>query len=142
MGERLIKRWWDKVEIPISPKEIKNNADRKEYFKVQKEIENIVIRLAEYEELGSIKDLKNRIQLKNIDLSEVTLGQQINKVVEERSELFDALNKFKEDEDTKEHVIEELYDNIQALLGLVQKFGISAEEVMEGYPKFLEKFKK
>ena len=70
------------------------------------------------------------IVLKNIDLSEV---------IEERTELFDALNKFKEDEDTKEHVIEELYDNIQALLGLVQKFGINAEEVMEGYQKHLDK---
>ena len=32
------------------------------------------------------------ITLKNIDLSEVTLEQQINKVIEERTELFDALN--------------------------------------------------
>ena len=79
------------------------------------------------------------ITLKNIDLSEVTLEQQINKVIEERSELFDALNKFTEDEETKEHVIEELYDNIQALLGLVQKFGINAEEVMKGYQKHLDK---
>ena len=79
------------------------------------------------------------ITLKNIDLSEVTLEQQINKVIEERTELFDALNKFKEDGETKEHVIEELYDNIQALLGLVQKFGINAEEVMEGYQKYLLK---
>ena len=79
------------------------------------------------------------ITLKNIDLSEVTLEQQINKVIEERTELFDALNKFKEDEETKEHVIEELYDNIQALLRLVQKFGINAEEVMAEYPKHLQK---
>ena len=43
MGNRLIKRWGNKVEIPVSPMEIKNNEDRKEEcFKVQKEIKKMI----------------------------------------------------------------------------------------------------
>ena len=82
------------------------------------------------------------IQLKNVDMNEVTLEQQVSKILEGRSELFDALNKFnklKEDKDAKEHVIEKLCSNIQALLGLVQKYGITAEEVAERYPEHLNK---
>ena len=32
----------DKVEIPVFPMKIKNNEDRKEYFKVQKEIKKMI----------------------------------------------------------------------------------------------------
>ena len=48
MEDRLTKRWGDKVKIPVSPMVIKDIEDRNEYFKVQKEVKDIVIRLAEY----------------------------------------------------------------------------------------------
>ena len=43
MGDRLINKWGDKVEIPVSPNGNKNNEDRKEEcFKVQKEIKKMI----------------------------------------------------------------------------------------------------
>ena len=56
------------------------------------------------------------IELKNIDLSKVSIYEQISKVAEEENEFMEAL-------------------------GLVQKLGIDANEVMKYYPKHLEKTK-
>lgn len=75
-----------------------------------------------------------QIELKNIDLSKVTIVDQIDKVTEEESEFWEAY--WKQDND---NLIEEFYDVMQSMLGLMHKSGISAEEVMEGYNKHLEK---
>lgn len=79
------------------------------------------------------------VELKNIDLSKLSMQEQCKKVEEERKELIDALNGFYIEEDTKEHVIEEYWDVVQAWLGVLDKYGITAKEVMEYYPKHLEK---
>lgn len=96
------------------------------------------------------------IQLKNIDLSNVSYLSQKNKVKEKRKEFTDAAGEynlhirtridseeFKEIEAySKNYMIETFWDMVQAGLGLIQKTGISAEEVMAEYSKHLEKIKK
>lgn len=81
------------------------------------------------------------IKLVNIDLSKVDKVTQVLKAKEERKELHSALADYTCKVDTKEHVIEEYWDLMQSYLGVLQKVGISAEEVMEHYPKHLEKMK-
>ena len=81
------------------------------------------------------------IELKNIDLENVTLKEQYKKAAEEEAEYWEALNGFIREIDTKEHVIEEFWDWVQAELGILHKRGITADEVMEGYDNHLEKIK-
>lgn len=83
------------------------------------------------------------IQLRNIDLTGISKFEQAGKVNEEMKEFFEAFKEYIENktEDNKNHVIEELWDEIQSKLGLLEKYGISAEEVMKSYPKHLEKIK-
>lgn len=76
------------------------------------------------------------IELKNIDLSKVVIEEQIDKVTEEESEFWQAYWN-----ENRENMIEEFFDVMQSMLGLMHKQGISAEEVMEGYSKHLEKIK-
>lgn len=101
------------------------------------------------------KEYKSII-LKNIDLSNVTYLSQKNKVKEKRKEFTDAAGEynlhirtridseeFKEIEEySKNYMIEAFWDMVQAGLGLIQKTGISAEEIMAEYSKHLEKIKK
>ena len=84
----------------------------------------------------------SNIVLKNIDLSEVSSSKQLDKFLEETNEFKEALIEFhnvKADGDVKAHAIEEFWDMVQASLGLLQKEGINAEEVMAEYPKHLKK---
>ena len=81
------------------------------------------------------------IELKNIDLRKVSILKQFKKVIEETGELIDALDGLYTTEDTKEHVIEEYWDLVQAWLGVLDKYCITADEVMKGYSKHLEKIK-
>lgn len=77
------------------------------------------------------------IKLKNIDLTGINVIEQLNKVKEEEMEFMVAI----ESADL-ESAIDEFYDTIQSKLGLLEKiFGITAKEVMEQYPKHLEKLK-
>jgi len=82
--------------------------------------------------------------LKNIDLTGISEFEQTQKVMEEENEFAEAYcnyinNKTKEN---KKHWIEELYDEFQSKLGLLEKEGIKAEEVMSEYPKHLNKLEK
>ena len=81
------------------------------------------------------------IKLKNIDLSTITIEKQYLKVSEEDFEYHTALHNFIGGEDTKEHVIEEFWDRMQADLGVLYKLGISAYDVMLDYDKHIEKIK-
>ena len=137
--DRLTKRWGDKVKIPVSPMVIKDIEDRDEYFKVQKEVEDIVIRLAEYEDLGNVKELENRIQLKNIDLAGYTLEEEKVKLLEEINELIkitidvDANNSF-------EHFCEKTFDILQICVGIAEKkYKKDSDRVMQEYSKHLLK---
>ena len=93
------------------------------------------------------------IVLKNVDTSNVTYLSQKNKVKEERKKFTDAAGEynlhlrtridseeFKEIEEySRDYMIESFWDMVQAGLGLIQKTGISADEVMAEYPKHLQK---
>ena len=77
------------------------------------------------------------IELRNINLENVSLLEQVNKVKEEDQEFLDAV-RYEEEE----HAIEEFWDKVQSSLGLLYKMrGITAEEVMQYYKYHLEKIK-
>lgn len=77
------------------------------------------------------------IVLKNIDLTGISNNEQFDKVLEELLELLKAFNSM-----DKSNAIEEFFDTIQAILGFMHKFlGITAQEVMQEYPRHLEKIK-
>ncbi|NFI06018.1 hypothetical protein FC959_16935 [Clostridium botulinum] len=86
-----------------------------------------------------MKDIS--ITLKNINLTGISISDEMVKVAEEDSELDKALLEYccNNTKDTKDHVIEEYWDTAQARLGLLQKCGINAQEVMQGYSKHLVK---
>lgn len=89
-----------------------------------------------------IDKANNSIQLKNIDLTGISKGEQAQKVNEEMKEFFEAFQTYIYDNGgSKSHVIEEFWDEIQSKLGLLEKYGISASDVMKEYPKHLEKLK-
>lgn len=77
------------------------------------------------------------IELRNINLENVSLSEQVSKVKEEDQEFLDAV-RYEEEE----HAIEEFWDKVQSSLGLLYKMrGITAEEVMQYYKYHLEKIK-
>lgn len=83
------------------------------------------------------------IQLKNIDLSNVSTRKQYLKSGEEESKYHEALHLYLNNEDTKEHVIEKLFDFIQAELGILEKRGIKADDIMKYYnTKYIDKLDK
>ena len=92
------------------------------------------------------------IELKNIDLSKVTLKEQYKKAFEEQHELEIELIKLEEkihlqsltsvviyDLIERKNALGEFWDVVQAWLGVLAKDGITAKEVMEYYPKHLKK---
>lgn len=84
-----------------------------------------------------LEDIENqRIKLVNIDLSNITLVEQNKKIEEELLEFKEAIL-----DDNFENAIEEFWDIVQVHLGLLQKFGYLAEEVMERYPNHISKIK-
>lgn len=77
------------------------------------------------------------IKLVNIDLTGVTILEELLKVREEEKEFTAAIELA-----DQENAIEEFWDNVQSKLGLLEKiFGITADDVMKGYGKHLEKIK-
>ena len=73
----------------------------------------------------------NGIELKNIDLSNISMTEQWDKVAEEDIE-------FEESDDIFE-MISEFWDTVQARLGILQKLGVDAKIVMKYYPEHLKK---
>lgn len=76
------------------------------------------------------------IKLKNINLENISMVEQIKKVGEEHCEFITAV--LKKD---SSNAVEEFYDLLQAGLGALDKMGINAEKVMEQYQEHLEKIK-
>lgn len=77
------------------------------------------------------------IKLINIDLTGITVLEQLLKVREEEKEFLVAIESA-----DQTNAIEELFDTVQSKLGLLEKiFGTTASEVMKEYPKHLEKLK-
>ncbi|MGN2347274.1 hypothetical protein ACTFH7_01975 [Clostridium cagae] len=96
-----------------------------------------------------MEELNLSIQLKNIDLTEINIVEQMSKSDEEKKELEDAIllymtkksnnEDMQEIENERKHVIEEFWDTVQSNLGVLDKLGINAQEVMQGYPEHLIK---
>ena len=93
------------------------------------------------------KEIKKEqsITLKNVDLGNVTVGEQRNKVIEDRKEFtntaFDYFFYYDGKEETtekcKEKAIEAFWKMVQAGIGLLQKIDVDADEAMEYYNKHL-----
>jgi len=77
------------------------------------------------------------IILQNINLTGISIEEQQEKVIEEDNELIEAIvNR------DRNNAIEEFWDVVQVRLGVLDMaLGIKADEVMEYYPKHLEKLK-
>lgn len=84
------------------------------------------------------------ITLKNIDVSEISLEDQMQKLYEERHEFEMAVLEALVDRtpENDKHAIEELLDEFQAGLSYLQKtLGITAQEVMDHYYLHEEKIR-
>ncbi|NFN93637.1 hypothetical protein FDB28_05930 [Clostridium botulinum] len=96
-----------------------------------------------------MEELNLSIQLKNIDLTKINIVEQMKKSDEEKKEFEDAVllyttkksnnEDIQEIENERKHVIEEFWDTVQSNLGVLDKIGINAQEVMQGYSKHLVK---
>ena len=80
--------------------------------------------------------------IKNIDLSQVSLVEQKLEFEKEIEEFKEALFNYEHGYSIKSHIIKKYFDMMQTGLGLLQKVNINADDVMEEYPKHLEKIKK
>ena len=86
----------------------------------------------------------NSIQIRNINLGNLTLVDEMNKDDEERKEFFEALITYLYDrkEESKEHLLEETCDRIQVLFSALKTIGIESEELAVYWnSKHLEKIK-
>ena len=83
------------------------------------------------------------IKLKNIGLAKVSISEQTTKVLEEDNEFDMAVLEYGYCKNyiTKNHLIEEFWDTVQARIGVLQKAGIDVNTIMEQYPKHLEKIR-
>ena len=82
------------------------------------------------------------IELKNIDLTGVTLSTERLKISEEDKEFEDAVFEClcNPIEENKVHAIEEFWDCVQVRLSYLElALKINAQEVMEGYSEHLKK---
>lgn len=100
--------------------------EHKRFEKLERNVAEII-----NNELKVYKLKHNGIELKNIDLSNITMGEQWDKVAEEDIE-------FEESDDIFE-MISEFWDTVQARLGILQKLGVDAKIVMKYYPEHLKK---
>jgi phosphoribosyl-ATP pyrophosphohydrolase len=103
--------------------------------------------IAEGNNREKVEELVNKfngsIQLKNINLKEISKNEQLKKVKEEFREFTDSMCDYMVDktEENKNHFIEEYFDLVQSALGLLDKFGVPAKEVMKYYSLHEEKIK-
>jgi len=83
------------------------------------------------------------IYLENIDLSGVKISEQYKKVNEEVTEFKEAAvdYNFSKTDKNKQHIIEEYFDSLQAMLGIMNLEGITIKEISDSYEKHLEKIK-
>ena len=100
-----------------------------------------------YNNLFPNKDI--RIQLKNIDISDKTLINQIEKVIKDGNKFAKSVVTYvlvpiyeKDIVVCKEDAIKTFWEMVQTGLGVLQKIDVDADEVMSEYPKFLDKLKK
>ena len=104
--------------------------EHKRFEKLERNVAEII-----NNELKVDRDKRKGIELKNIDLSGISIEKQMCKVIEEDTEFLRALNS-----KNKKGIVEEIWDTFQVRIGLAYiKCGVTAKEIMEGYPIHLEK---
>lgn len=104
--------------------------EHKRFEKLERNVAEII-----NNELKVDRDKRKGIELKNIDLSGISIEEQTSKVIEEDIEFLRALNS-----NSKKEVVEEIWDTFQVRMGLAYiKCGVTAKEITEGYPIHLEK---
>ena len=83
--------------------------------------------------MDAIETLKNSIELRNINLTGLTLIDEINKAEEERKELYEAIVEYRyyPTTESRNHVKEEACDNIQVILSELKTVGIDIQEIVE-----------
>ena len=83
--------------------------------------------------MDTIETLKNSIELRNIDLTGLTLIDEMNKAEEERKELYEAIVEYGyyPGTESKKHLLEESCDNIQVILSELKTVGIDIQEIVE-----------
>ena len=83
--------------------------------------------------MDAIETLKNSIELRNIDLTGLTLIDEMNKAEEERKELYEAIVEYGyyPETESKKHLLEESCDNIQVMLSILKTVGIDTQEIVE-----------
>lgn len=74
------------------------------------------------------------VELKNIDLNETTLMDQLRRIEKENNEFETAIVKSHTND-----AIEEFWDKVQSSLGALEKIGIKADIVAQDYPRHLKK---
>ncbi len=139
VGDTLILQEWAEFDNPI--------GEYAKGFYTTREINKEITYILEGGQYGleegyCILGLKQEgIKLQNIDLTGIITMEQLQKVYEEEKEFEEAFYKYDKDktEKNKSHLIEELLDEFQSKLGLLEKEGITAIEVMKEYPKHLKK---
>ena len=94
--------------------------------------------------MDTVETIKNSIELRNIDLTGLTLIDEINKAEEERKELYEAIVEYGyyPTTESRNHVKEEACDNIQVILSKLKTMGIDIEELADYWEsEHLEKIK-
>ena len=83
--------------------------------------------------IDAIETLKNSIELRNIDLTGLTLIDEMNKAEEERKELYQAILEYGyyPTTESRNHVKEEACDNVQVILSELKTIGIDIQEIVE-----------
>ena len=83
--------------------------------------------------MDAIETLKNSIELRNIDLTGLTLIDEMNKAEEERKELYEAIVEYGyyQETESKKQLLEESCDNIQVILSELKTVGIDIQEIVE-----------
>ena len=83
--------------------------------------------------MDAIEILKNSIELRNINLTGLTLIDEMNKAEEERKELLEAILEYgySPTTESKKHLLEEACDNIQVILSELKTIGIDIQEIVE-----------
>ena len=82
--------------------------------------------------MDTVETLKNSIELRNIDLTGLTLIDEMNKAEEEQKELYEAIVEYGyyTSLETEKHLLEEACDNIQVMLSILKTVGIDIQEIV------------
>ena len=83
--------------------------------------------------MDTVETIKNSIELRNIDLTGLTLIDEMNKAEEEQKELYEAIVEYGyyPGTESKKHLLEESCDNIQVILSELKTVGIDIQEIVE-----------